>query len=221
MKAVIFDYNGTLFFDSDINEIAWRQTIEELSQGSIDFNEVYPQYKSVRNYLFIEAMFKKLGKPLNEDEILWWAKRKETRYYHSYCREHHRDQLAPGAADLLDYLKEKKIPINLCTASLIENVNFYFDYLKLGNWFDQDKIAYDDGTFYDKVSMYKAAAKRVGYDISECLVFEDSPGSIAQAIKAGCRNVVVIGKNEVPASKEILAQIDDFRFFDRTILNKE
>ena len=118
MKAVIFDYNGTLFFDSDINEIAWRQTIEELSQGSIDFDEVYPQYKSVRNYLFIEAMFKKLGKPLNEDEILWWAKRKETRYYHSYCREHHRDQLAPGAADLLDYLKEKKIPPTMTALSM-------------------------------------------------------------------------------------------------------
>jgi len=33
--------------------------------------------------------------------------------------------------------------------------------------------------------------------------------------------VVVIGKNEVPASEEILTQIDDFRFFDCTILNKE
>ena len=41
MKAVIFDFNGTLFFDSDINEWAWRQTINELSDNKIDFDKEY------------------------------------------------------------------------------------------------------------------------------------------------------------------------------------
>ena len=31
MKAVLFDYNGTLIDDDDINEEAWLATIAELS----------------------------------------------------------------------------------------------------------------------------------------------------------------------------------------------
>ena len=50
MKAVIFDYNGTLFFDSDINEIAWRQTIEELSQGSIAFGIISLLRRCLKNW---------------------------------------------------------------------------------------------------------------------------------------------------------------------------
>ena len=38
IKAVLFDYNGTLFFDADINRIAWRQTIDEMSGGTLDFD---------------------------------------------------------------------------------------------------------------------------------------------------------------------------------------
>ena len=218
MKAAIFDFNGTLFFDSDINRIAWEQTINELSDNTIDFDEVYKEYKSVRNYIFVKAMFERLNKPLNEEDIMYWVKRKETRYYHAYCREHNRNKLAPGAAELLDYLKENNYPINLCTASIKENVDFYFDYLGLKNWFDINKIAYDDGSFMDKVEMYKTAAERINTDIADCLVFEDSPVSINQAIKAGCHNIVMIGKDKDFDCKEIIQKINDFTEFDRDLL---
>ena len=218
MKATIFDFNGTLFFDSDINRIAWEQTINELSDNTIDFDEVYKEYKSVRNYIFVKAMFERLNKPLNEEDIMYWVKRKETRYYHTYCREHNRNKLAPGASELLDYLKENNYPINLCTASIKENVDFYFDYLGLKNWFDINKIAYDDGNFIDKVEMYRAAAERINTDIADCLVFEDSPVSINQAIKAGCHNIVMIGKDKDFDCKEIIQKINDFTEFDRDLL---
>ena len=220
MKAVLFDFNGTLFFDADINYIAWKQTIDELSNSTIDFDEIYKEYKSVRNFLFIEKVFEMLGLPRDEEKIMYWAKRKETKYYHNYCKEHNRNKLAPGAEELLKYLKNNNIPINLCTASLKENVDFYFTYLGLDKWFDINLIAYDDGSFHDKTEMYRECAKRINVELEDCLVFEDSAKSIKEAIKAGCKSIVAIKKEDTPSLPEIRQVINDFTELDYSIFKK-
>ena len=217
MRPIIFDFNGTLFFDSDINEWAWRQTINELSHGAIDFDEIYGKFKSTRNYAFLSIIFTKLGLPLDDEKINYWARRKETEYYHRFCKEHNRKELAPGAAELLDYLKKEGVPFNLCTASLIENVELYFDYIGLKKWFDKEKIAYDDGTFENKIRMYQAAAARIGYDIKDCTVFEDSVKSIDEAIEAGCRYIVAIRNRDLDR-REIVQKIKDFTELDYRLL---
>ena len=217
MKAVLFDYNGTLFFDSDINYIAWKNTINELSNGYIDFDAIYDEYKSVRNYIFVEKVFDMMDFIHDEEKIMYWANRKETEYYHKYCLEHKRNKMAPGAEELLNYLKDNNIPINLCTASLKVNVDFYYDLLHLEKWFNKDLIAYDDGTFKDKTEMYKACAKRINADIKDCIVIEDSVNSINQAIKAGCKNIIAIKKDDTPNYPEIKQVINDFTEIDYSI----
>ena len=217
MKGVLFDYNGTLFFDADINYYAWKETIDELSNGYIDFDVVYEDYKSVRNYLFVEKIFEMMDFDHDEEKIMYWANRKETNYYHKYCLEHKRNKMASGAEEFLNYLKENSIPINLCTASLKVNVDFYYDLLHLEKWFDKDLIAYDDGTFENKVEMYKAAAERIGVDIKDCFVIEDSLSSIDQAIKAGCKNIIAIKKIDTPDYPEIKQVINDFTEIDYSL----
>ena len=216
--GVLLDYNGTLIFDADINEWAWRQTINELSQGALDFDEVYAEYRSRRNEVFVAKAFEMLGKEVDEKTIKYWATRKETVYYHQYSREHQRNQLSPGAAELLDYLKGNRIPYNLATASLKENVDFYFDFVGIRKWFDIDVVAYDDGSFPDKTSMYKASAERIGVNIEDCLIIEDSANSIREAMRAGCRNFVAIRKPDTPSIPEILQVVDDLREFDYDLL---
>lgn len=139
MKKVLFDFNGTLFFDSDINYIAWKETIRELAGDRIEFDQIYPQYRSVRNEAFISAVFRLLDMPEDPEKIRYWAKRKETEYYQNYCRRNKRNKLASGAVELLDLLKERDIPFNLCTASIKENVDFYLSCLGLNRWFDIKK----------------------------------------------------------------------------------
>ena len=136
MKAVLFDYNGTLFADDDINAEAWIAVVNEISQGKINAEQFYMDFIGVRNYPFVEAVFKEMGYPLDEDKIMDWAIKKETEHYQRICVRSGRRDLVPGAENLLNYLKEKQIPINLCTASLDVNVNFYFSYLNLDRWFD-------------------------------------------------------------------------------------
>ena len=129
MKAVLFDYNGTIYQDDDINTKAWKAVINELSQGKINADTFYDAFIGVRNYPFVEAIFKELNYPLEKDKIMYWATRKETEYYQKICKELNRTEMTAGAEKLLNYLKEKKIPINMCTASLNVNVDFYFELL--------------------------------------------------------------------------------------------
>ena len=218
MKPVLFDFNGTLFFDADINYWAWKQTVNELTGGRLDFDEAYARFKGSRNELFLKKVFEIMGWPEDKEKIAYWAKRKETSYYHTYCYEHERNQLSPGAADLLDYLKENNAPFNLCTASIKENIDLYFDYIGLKKWFDRDLIAYDDGTFANKIDMYRACAERIGFHISDCIVIEDSPTSMMEAARAGCRNIVAMKSNDTPDLQEIRQIINDFTEFDRSIL---
>ena len=219
IKAILFDYNGTLFPDDDINEKAWKAVIDELSQGKINADEFYGAFIGVRNYPFVEEIFKKLGLPLEEDKIMYWAIRKETEYYQKFCRGLHRDMVA-GAEELLNELKEKNIPTNMCTASLIENVDFYFDYMKLDRWFDRNLVVYDDGVSVDKKDMYLEGARRLGVDIRDCLVFDDSPVSIRKAAEAGCENIVIIKKPNNPDLPQIRQRISNFYEFDRDLLNQ-
>lgn len=219
IKAVLFDYNGTLFADDDINDMAWKAVINELSQGKIDAESFYGEFIGTRNYPFVEKMFEILGLPHNEEKIMYWAKRKETEYYHKICRSLNRNKLIPGAEELLEELKERKIPFTMCTASLDVNVDFYFEQLKLGQWFDKEKVVYDDGIMTDKRDMYLEGAKRLNVDIKDCLIFDDSPTSIRNGAKAGCKNIVVIKKENNPDIPEIRQRINDFYEFDRSILD--
>ena len=219
IKAVLFYYNGTLFADDDINDMAWKAVINELSQGKIDAESFYGELIGTRNYPFVEKMFEILGLPHDEEKIMYWAKRKETEYYHKICRSLNRNKLIPGAEELLEELKERKIPFTMCTASLDVNVDFYFEQLKLGQWFDKEKVVYDDGIMTNKRDMYLEGAKRLNVDIKDCLIFDDSPTSIRNGAKAGCKNIVVIKKENNPDIPEIRQRINDFYEFDRSILD--
>ncbi|MBQ6559900.1 MAG: GNAT family N-acetyltransferase [Erysipelotrichaceae bacterium] len=219
IEAVLFDFNGTLFFDSDINRIAWKDTLEELSGGKLDFATFYMQCVGTRNQPLVEKAFEELGIPVDEEQVMYWAKRKETRYYQEYCRKYERNQLAPGAIDFISYLKEKGIPYTMCTASLIENVEFYFSHLGLDKWFDINKVIYDDGIHINKKEMYLDGAAILEKPIRSCLVIDDSLQSIQGAIDAGCRQIIAIRNESTPDLPEIIQTVDDFSEIDLSVFD--
>ncbi|MBQ6334663.1 MAG: HAD family phosphatase [Erysipelotrichaceae bacterium] len=219
MKAVLFDYNGTLFQDDDLNAEAWIATVDELSQGKIDGKKFYNEFIGTRNYPFVEEVFRQLGLPLEEEKIMYWALRKETEYYQKLCKTSGRNKLTPGAEELLDYLKEKQIPINMCTASLLTNVNFYFENTPIGRWFDRDLVVYDDEICIDKKDMYLKGAARLGVEAKDCIIFDDSPASIRKAAEAGCENLIIIKKDNNPDIPQIRQRIEDFTELDYSLLD--
>lgn len=218
IKAAFFDFNGTLYFDQDINRITWKQTIDAISNNSIDFDSFFANYKAVMDYIVIEDAHKLINKSYTKQDIDYWVNYKEERY-RQYGIDHNRTVLPPGAKDVLDYLKSKNIPVILCTSSIIENVDFYYDYFNLSNWFNKDQTVYDTGEYNSKAQMYKECARRLNVNIEDGVVFEDSSKSIKEAIEAGAKKVVAIKKDDTPSLPEIKQVIKDFSELDYSIFD--
>lgn len=218
IKGVFFDFNGTLYFDQDINEITWRKTINDLSNNQINFDSFFPNFKAVMDYIVIEEAFKLINKSYTKQEVEYWVDYKE-KNYRQYGIDNNRTVLPPGAKDVLNYLKSKNIPVILCTSSIIENVEFYYKYFDLERWFVKEQTVYDTGEYDSKAQMYKECAKRLGIDLKQGVVFEDSSKSIKQAIEAGANKVVAIKRKDTPNLPEIKQVIKDFTELDYSIFD--
>jgi len=218
VKAVFFDFNGTLYFDQDINKATWKETIDAISNSRIDFESFYKEYKAVMDYLVIEAAFKLINKDCTKQEVDYWVDYKENRY-RQYGIDHKRTILPPGAIDVLNYLKSKNIPVILCTSSIIENVNFYYKYFNLENWFIKSQTVYDTGEYNSKAQMYQECARRLNVKLSEGVVFEDSAKSIKEAIEGGAQRVVAMKRDNTPNLPQIKQVITDFTQLDYSVFD--
>ena len=204
MKAVLLDFNGTLFFDSGFHEEAWVKIFRELHKDTGEEPDI-TNICGPRNDIIIQNM----APWLSEDERMEVSVRKEA-LYRQICNENpEKVHLVKGVQEFLDKLKERNVPFILASASIKDNIDFYFETFGLGRWFDQTMCVYDDGTYADKGEMHKEAAKRLGVDIRDCVVVEDSVSGIIHAKENGAGKVIAIG-NDKTKDKILNLGVDSF-----------
>ncbi len=192
MKAVLLDFNGTLFFDSGFHAEAWAEIYRELHPNEDDGPDG-SFYLGPRN----DVLIQKIAPWLSDQERQEVSRHKEA-LYRTICKENpHRVQLVQGAVEFLDRLKEDKVPFILASASIKDNIDFYFETFDLERWFNKDETVYDDGTYADKGKMHLEAAKRLGVELSECIVIEDSPSAITHAKENGAGCIIAVGNESV------------------------
>lgn len=188
-KGVIFDFNGTLFFDSDKHVLAWGKLAELLTGKKLCLEELQKHFYGVPNNRAIEYL---LDRKCNEDALSAYSEQKES-LYRICCEEDEANfHLVSGAQQFFERLMRQNIPFTIASASIKSNIDFFVKSFQLDAWFDPAKIVYDDGSFEDKVTMFQHAAKTIGIPIQECLIFEDSESGIRDAFAAGCQNIVVV-----------------------------
>lgn len=213
-RGVIFDFNGTLFFDSDKHVLAWGKLAEEIRNSPVSYEELQTHFYGVPNNRAIEYL---LQKPCDETELTMFSEKKEA-YYRDLCREDTENfHLAKGACQIFEKLRQKHIPFTIASASIKANIDFFVESFGLSEWFEPNKIVYDDGRFANKVQMFLYAADVIGVPISECLIFEDSDSGIRDAYQAGCRNIIVIDSMGIAKKHEgkpgVIQIISDFMEF--------
>ena len=191
MKGIIFDFNGTLFWDSDIQEKAWRTFGGNMVGREITDEEFSKYFHGRTNKDTLEYLS---GKELTTDEVNALAQQKEEIYRNLCKSDLDKFKLAPGVEKYLDYIKENNIPFTIATASEINNVTFFIKEFGLERWFDIDKIVYDDGTFKGKPEpdIYLKAAKTINMAPADCIVFEDAKSGITSATRAGVPTLYAI-----------------------------
>lgn len=220
--GVIFDFNGTMFFDSDKHEAAWRQYIEELSGTEVS-TSMLRRYIHGRNSRDILEHF--IGSKLSNQQILQFCEEKEAVYRSLCVKDKSNLKLAPGLVEFLDYLKKSQIPVNIATAANWENIQFYFNVFDLYRWFDIDKVVYDNGTLKGKPypDVYDMAIKNIDMEPRYCLVFEDAPSGQIAARAAGVDHIIIItgdsSKDDFADKKGIVAMIEDYTKLDSISLD--
>ena len=105
--GIIFDSNGTLFFDSDKQEQAWHTVSRQLRGKGFTSEEMYERVHGRSSRSIFEYL---LRKPLTQEQVWELIERKETIYRELCLQDEERFRLAPGAAELLDWLCEHDIP---------------------------------------------------------------------------------------------------------------
>lgn len=202
MKAVLFDFNGTLFFDTEKHREAWKEYGSELMGRAVTDEEFQKSMLGRTNRSILNFL---LGRMPSIDEEISMGNEKEV-YYRRLCLEDPSTfHLAAGAENYLDYLKENGIICNIATSSNKENLDFYFDNFGLDKWFSKSLCIYDDMTFPGKPApdIYIKAANRIGIDPRECMVFEDSLSGIHSAFAAKAGGITAVASS---ASVSVLAK---------------
>ena len=195
MKGIIFDFNGTLYWDSQLHYDEWREFSKILRGTAFSDEEMRDKMFGHTNADIIEYA---IGKKPSEEMVEKYAKEKESLYRKRCLLDRESFKLAPGAVRFLDFLKENNIPRTIATMSEWDNVEFYIKEFNLAKWFDLDKIVYSNGKIPGKPApdIFLIAAERLGLEPKDCVVVEDAIAGIKSAQSAGIGKILAIASLE-------------------------
>ena len=195
MKGIIFDFNGTLYWDSKLHYDAWRDFSKFLRGTAFTDEEMREKMFGHTNEDIIEYA---IGKKPTPEMVEKYAKEKEALYRKQCLIDKENFKLAPGAVEFLDFLKENNIPRTIATMSEWDNVEFYIKEFNLPRWFDVDKIVYSNGKIPGKPApdIFMIAADKIGLNPKDCVVVEDAIAGINSAKSAGIGKILAIASLE-------------------------
>ena len=201
-KGVVFDFNGTLLWDTKYHNQAFDLFLEQHNIVLTD------EEKSVKIYGKSNADIMRdiFGRPLTDLEIKEFSIEKELIYQELIVDNLH---FAEGAEDLFEYLKAHNIPFCIATSSDFLNVEFYFREMQLERWFSPEWVLFNDGTLKGKPEpdLFLKAADRLQLNTSELVIFEDSKAGIKAAENAGAGKIYIVNSMN-----------DDFSDFEHEVI---
>jgi beta-phosphoglucomutase len=183
-RAVIFDIDGTIVDNMHLHAEAFAVFAERHGLPPLT-KEDRARLDGRRNSEIFPILFKR---DVSRDEWQAYEHEKEGLY-----RELSRGRLAPmkGLGTLIARLKAEGIPVALATSAPKPNVLHTLAELGLAQEFPI--IVRGDEVAHGKPApdVFLEAARRIGVDPADCLVFEDAPMGIEAAQAAGMRVVAL------------------------------
>lgn len=189
MKGIIFDFNGTMIFDTEIQERAWGKFLKEKTGREVTEDEFSNQVHGKNGDEIISHF---ISNEISTEEKKKLSDEKEE-MYRNMCMDQKEDfKLVDGLTEFLDYLKSSEIKFTIATASDMNNVKFFFDNLELHKWFDIQKVVCNDGQIKGKPDpeIYNQAMEHLELPSNECIIFEDSKSGIESAARSQAGRIV-------------------------------
>ena len=194
-KGVIFDFNGTLYWDSAKHKQAWREFSKIIRGTEFSDEEMVLHMFGRTNEEIIEYA---IGRKPVPEMVEKYGQEKEALYRQMALSDKENFHLADGAVEFLEFLKENEIPRTIATMSDKVNVDFYFEHFGLANWFDIKQVVYANGIIPSKPApdIYQIASKNLGLEPKDCIVVEDAISGIKSASSAGIGKIIAICSEE-------------------------
>ena len=201
-SAFIFDLDGVIVDTAKYHYLAWKKLANELGfEFTKEQNELF---KGVSRKRCLEILLDIGGITATQEQFDTWMVEKNEDYL-EYIEKMDASEVLPDVPKVLNFLKERNIPIALGSASknarpILEKVNLlsYFDAIVDGN--DVTKAKPDPEVFL-------IAARKLGIAPEKCLVFEDAVAGIQAANNA---NMVSIGIGDAQVLSEANYNFNDF-----------
>lgn len=193
--GIIFDFNGTMFWDTPFHEKAWNEMAMKMIGKKLSKKELAQKMYGRTNTAIIEFV---LGRKISSEESKSIANEKETLYRNICLQNIEKLKFAPGLEELLNHLKEKNIPMTIATSSDKDNVDFFIEQFQLEKWFDTEKIIFNNDSLAGKPApdIFLKALKAINIGPRNCIVFEDSPSGFLAAHNAGIDMIIAVASNK-------------------------
>jgi beta-phosphoglucomutase len=205
-KAFIFDMDGTMFDNMQFHLQAWEKIVGELGsdlKGEKLFKELYGRNTEVLDRIFGNERF-------SEEQKQNISKKKDE-YFREFYGPHL--QLIPGLHEFLHNSREQGVLLGIGTAGLIENIAFALDTLNIRDLFSAIVCEGDVKTSKPDPETFTKAAKQLGVDLFDSIVFEDVPKGVEAADNAGMKAVVILTshkKEDFSEYKNVLRIVKDY-----------
>lgn len=198
----IFDLDGVIVDTAKYHYLAWRKLANELGfEFTIEQNELF---KGVSRKRCLEILLDIGNITATQEQFDTWMVEKNVDYL-AYIEKMNSSEILPDVAKVLQYLKNKNIPIALGSASknarpILEKVDLlpYFDSIVDGNSVTKAK---------PDPEVFLIAADNLGVAANLCVVFEDAVAGIQAANAA---NMVSIGIGDTEILNEADYNFNDF-----------
>jgi HAD superfamily hydrolase (TIGR01509 family) len=211
IKALIFDFDGTIIDTETAWYIAFRDAYKE---HGVDLTlEMYSECigTSLKTFNPYEYLITDLNLPIDRD-----AFRESIQLQHAALMN--KEKVRPGIQEYLEQASKAGIKLAVASSSKREWVEQHLEQLKLKDYFEVIRTADDVANVKPDPELYNQALEALGVTPDEAVAIEDSPNGARAAAAAGMHCVVIsntiTGTLEFEMPHQRLSCLTDLQFND-------
>lgn len=202
MKGAIFDVDGTLL---DSMMVWWRVMTDFFKNNNLTLmDEKAAEYKEMTLEESIPKMIDEFGLDMTVEEIVAEFQRMIIKEYKENI------QLKPYVKEYVEQLHNKGVKIAIATSGYESLCRPAFERLGIWQYIDVCAFSSEVGVNKGNPDIYLLAAKRMGVEPSECVVYEDIVLGISGAKKGSFKTCAVQDMTNLEETEELKKIADNY-----------
>ena len=187
-SAVVFDFNGTLYFDYKENRDAW----DEISLRYRNRHFLDSEYDSMMGMTDYSCVRRILGENTDEETLKKVSEEKENIYL-SLCRERSL-RIETEAREFIIRLKKDNIKVLIASSAPKMNMKWYYQNAGIRDLFTPDYIVAGREDIPSKPApdVFRLALETAHTAPEDAICFEDSPNGLRAGLATPFRKVYCI-----------------------------